>query len=308
MKVGLSIPIRMSGEEKEIYAHDAKSIGIESIWVGDNPPINNAFLDIGRLLRGVKDIEIWTGVTSPFYYSLEVLFALSVWLNNNFPNRFGLGLGIGNPDVFKDEDISLKPFSNFKSSLNRLLEIANIRKTQLKLDDFPPLAFGGLGNKMLNYAKEKAKYLLLNSIADVDINRALAVYNKDESYTNKSIIPYGMMQIQSNKQEISKTMWNITKDIAKSCSTSILKEHGYSSQMVREIRELNWEPYTSVPKGEILRVVNDFGIIGSLEEVLERMEQIKEFQNNKLVNRVVLGWLYSENQWDSLKEIVKFLK
>ncbi len=308
MKVGLSIPIRMSGEEKEIYAHDAKSIGIESIWVGDNPPRNNAFLDISRLLKGVKDIEIWTGITSPFYYSVEVLFALSIWLNNNFPNRFGLGLGIGNPDVFKDEDISLKPFSNFRSSVNKLLDIAKIRRTQLKLDDFPPLAFGGLGNKMLDYAKESAEFLLLNSIASVDINRALTIYKKDKKTPNKCIIPYGMMQIQSNKKEISKTMWNITKDIAKSCSTSILREHGYSAQMIREIRDLKWEPYTSVPKGEILRIVNDFGIMGTLEEVLERIELIKGFQKNKLVNRVVLGWLYSENQWDSLKEIVKFLK
>ncbi len=307
MKVGLSIPIRMSGEEKENYARDAKSIGIESIWVGDNPPINNAFLDIGRLLKGVNGIEIWTGITSPFYYSLEVLFALSVYMYNNYPNRFGLGLGIGNPEIFKENDVSTKPFTNFRKSVNHLLEIAEIRKTQQKLDDFPPLAIGGLGKNMLIYAKEKAKFLLLNSISKFDIERALSLYKKNKKHTSTSIIPYGMMQIQSDKAEISKTMWNITKDIAKSCSTTILKEHGYSAQMITKIRELKWDPYSTVPKGEILRIVNDFGILGSLDEVLERMETLKEHQKKANLERVVLGWLYSEKQWDSLKEIVRLL-
>ena len=308
MKVGLSIPISMSGEEKENYARDAKSIGIESIWVGDNPPVNNAFLDIGRLLKGTEKIEIWTGITSPFYYSTEVLFALSVWLYNNYPNRFGLGLGIGNPAIFKDDEISLKPLTNFKSSVAKLLEIADIRKTQQKLDDFPPIAFGGLGNKMLKFAKEKANFLLLNSISEVDINRALNLYKEDGKHTSSSVVPYGMMQIQSDKQQISKTMWNITKDIAKSCSTAILKEHGYSSKMISNIRELKWDPYSSVPKGEILKIVDDFGILGSLEDVLERMETIKKHQKSDSFDRIVLGWLYSENQWDSLKEIISLLK
>jgi alkanesulfonate monooxygenase SsuD/methylene tetrahydromethanopterin reductase-like flavin-dependent oxidoreductase (luciferase family) len=308
MKVGLSIPIRMSGEEKENYAHDAKSIGIESIWVGDNPPINNAFLDIGRLLKGVKGIEIWTGITSPFYYSLEVLFALSVWLYTNYPNRFGLGLGIGNPEIFKEDEISTKPFTNFKKSVDQLLEIANIRKTQQKLDDFPPLAIGGLGKRMLSYAKEKADFLLLNSISDTDIKRALSVYGEDKKLASSTIIPYGMMQIQTDNQEVSKTMWNITKDIAKSCSTAVLKEHGYNTQMINKIRELKWDRYSTVPKGEILSIVNDFGILGSIEEVLERLETIKEHQNKSNIDKVVLGWLYSEKQWDSLKDIVKLLK
>ena len=135
MDIGLSIPIRMSAEEKVEYAKTAKEIGIDSIWVGDNPPINNAFLDIGRLFSSIKDMNFWTGITSPFYYSVEVLFSLSVWFARNYPNRFGLGLGIGNMDVIDEETIKDHPYSSFKEEIDKLFQIIEIRKENQNEDD-----------------------------------------------------------------------------------------------------------------------------------------------------------------------------
>ncbi len=309
MEVGLSLPIKMTGESKELYCLNARKIGVNSIWIGDNPPINNAFLDIARLLKSVPDVEFWTGITSPFYYSLEVLFALSVWSYSNFLKRFGLGLGIGNPEIINDPSIYEKPFSNFKEAIENLLKIVEIRRTQTNFDDFPPIAIGGMGEKMIRLAKKKADFLLLNSISPFDIDRALKRYGEGtETNLPNKVIPYGMMQILPESKEISLTVWNITKDIAKNCSNKILKDHGYSSKIISKIRELSWESYDKVPKGEILSIVNDFAIVGNLSEISERLKTLKILQNKKLVERIVLGWIHTHEQWDDLKSLINYLK
>ncbi|MHA1200630.1 MAG: hypothetical protein ACTSQF_15030, partial [Candidatus Heimdallarchaeaceae archaeon] len=255
------------------------------------------------------DMEFWTGITSPFYYSLEVLFALSVWSYSNFPKRFGLGLGIGNPKIINNPVVYDKPFSNFKNAVNNLLDIVDIRKSQTDYDDFPPLAIGGMGTKMIQFAKQTADYLLLNSISLFDIERAIKSIQESSS-DNKShkIIPYGMMQILPENTEISLTVWNISKDIAKNSSNKILKNHGYSSKFISQIRELSWERSSQVPKGEILKIVNDFGITGTIDEVAEKFELLKKYKQEDLVDRIVLGWIHTHEQWDELKSLVNILK
>lgn len=309
MEVGLSLPIKMTGELKELYSINARKIGVKSIWIGDNPPINNAFMDSARLLKAISDMEFWIGITSPFYYSLEVLFALSIWSYSNFPKRFGLGLGIGNLDIINDPEICEKPFTNFKKAVESLLQIVEIRRTKTEYDDFPSIAIGGMGDKMIELANEKADYLLLNSISTFDIERSLKHFH-DSSNHRKShrIIPYGMLQILPENGEISLTIWNICKDIAKNCSTTILKNHGYSNKLIKQIRELTWETTSKVPRGEILRIVNDFGIVGSFDEVQERFDILKKYKQGKLINRIVLGWIHSHDQWEELKTLIKSLK
>ncbi|MBY9001097.1 MAG: LLM class flavin-dependent oxidoreductase [Candidatus Heimdallarchaeota archaeon] len=310
MDIGLSIPIRLTADLKEQYVYKAQSVGVFNIWVGDNPPVNNAFLDIGRLISKTETMNFWTGVTSPFYYSLEVLFSLSVWFSRNYPGRFGLGLGIGNSDVIENDTIKAKPFTNFQMEIDKLQEIIAIRRDQTGEDDFPPLAFGGLGNKMISLATKKADYLLLNSVSEYDIERALERVRRATKSSSKKIeiIPYGMIQIVSEKQEMSLTMWNITKDIAKSCSTNILKSHGYSAKKIEQIRSLEWNRDKKVPKGDIIEIVNDFGIYGTIEEILQRLDEVKSYENNGLIHQLVLGWMHDESQWDDLREIVKFLR
>ena len=307
MEIGLSIPIKMSVDEKEHYIYKAQSIGVNNIWVGDNPPINNAFLDIGRLISKTETMNFWTGVTSPFYYSLEVLFSLSVWFARNYPNRFGLGLGIGNINVIENEEFKKKPFSSFKMEVKKLIDITEIRKNQTGEDDFPQLAIGGLGDKMISFATKKADYLLLNSISDFDIERAVKMVNRSTAIDGReiNIIPYGMMQIASDKQDISLTMWNIAKDIAKGCSTAILGSHDYTAKRIEQIRKLSWERHKKVPQGDIIEIVNDFGLYGSLEEIKGRLKKIKEHQENCKFQQIVLGWMYSDNQWDDIKDLVK---
>ncbi len=310
MELGLSIPIKQSIDEKEQYIYKAQSVGVNHIWIGDNPPINNAFLDIGRLISKTETMNFWTGVTSPFYYSLEVLFSLSVWFAKNYPNRFGLGLGIGNVNVIENNEFKNKPFSSFKMEIERLDEITKIREKQTGEDDFPKLAIGGLGDKMISLATKKADYLLLNSVSDFDIERAVKIVTRAASVNGREIkiIPYGMMQIASDEQDMSLTMWNIAKDIAKGCSTAILRSHGYTAKRIEQIRKLNWERYKKIPQGEIIEIVNDFCFYGSLEQIKERLKKIKNHQNSSFFQQIVFGWMHNEDHWDDIKNLVKFIR
>jgi len=310
MDVGLSLPIEMISQQKEDYVRKARKVGVSSIWIGDNPPINNAFLDIGRLIGNIEDVNFWTGITSPFYYSIEVLFSLSVWLSKNYPNRFGLGLGIGNLNLIPDEKVKNKPFTNFQNDVDKLLNLVEIRKAKQREYDFPQLAFGGLGKKMINYSAEKANYLLLNSSSKFDIERACKIVSENPSKNKRNfgIIPYGMMQIKEENEKVSTTMWNITKDIAKGSSDYILRSHGYSNEMIQLIRELSWERYEEVPEGEILSICNDFGIMGNIEQILERMDYYKQLESKKKIDSIILGWIHSDTQWDYIKQIVEYVK
>lgn len=307
MEVGLSLPIKMPIAKKAEFVKKAKSLGITSIWIGDNPPINNAFLDIGRLIGSVNNIKFWTGITSPFYYSLEVLFSLSVWLNRNYPGRFGLGLGTGNPEVIEDEDIIKKPYTSFTRELEKLLNLVEIRKVHQIENDFPPLAIGGLGDKMINYALKKTSILLLNSGSIFDLERALKKVDSSPKKDDFEIIPYSMLQTISKNDSISLTLWNIVKDIAKGASDKILKAHKYQEERIERIRKLTWNRITEPPNQDLHFIAEDFALFGSLESILEKLAKFKQLEEKGKVKKIVLGWIHEENKWGDLQEIINFL-
>ncbi|MCK4844831.1 MAG: hypothetical protein KAS95_04090, partial [Candidatus Heimdallarchaeota archaeon] len=119
------------------------------------------------------------------------------------------------------------------------------------------------------------------------------------------IYTYGMFQVLKENTEISLTTWNITKDIAKGCSNFILKSHGYSSAIISKIRDLPWERMNNIPKGELKEIVHDFAIVGEEEQILEKIDSLVLNRSNYNIEGLVLGWIYSEDQWDFIKEIRK---
>ncbi len=302
MELGLSIPIKMKLEQQVDYTKRAQEIGINHIWVGDNPPINNAFLTIAQLACKVKEIEFWTGITSPFYYIPEVLIAQSRDLSYNYQNRFGLALGIGNSQLFSTKNGLFQSFVNKIGILNKLREEHNI-KHEINF----PLGIGGLGNKMCKFALNSSDILLLNSTSEHDLDRIGKIFAELEGVQKEEckIYTYGMFQVLKENTEISLTTWNITKDIAKGCSNSILKSHEYSSAMISKIRDLPWERMNNIPKGELKEIVYDYAIVGEEEQILEKIDSLVLNRNNCNMKGLVLGWIYSEDQWDFIKKIRK---
>ena len=302
MELGLSIPIQMKLEQQLNYTMRAQEIGINHIWVGDNPPINNTFLTIAQLACKVKEIEFWTGITSPFYYIPEVLIALSRDLSSNYQNRFGLALGIGNSQLFSSQNGLFQSFVNRIGILNKLREERNI-KHEVNF----PLGIGGLGSKMCRFALNSSDILLLNSTSEHDLDRISKICSEHEGVQKEEyrIYTYGMFQVLKENAEMSLTTWNITKDIAKGCSNVILKSHGYNSATISKIRDLPWERMDNIPKGELKEIVYDFAIVGEEEQILEKIDSLVFNRSNYNIEGLVLGWIFSENQWDFIKEIRK---
>ncbi|MHA1401985.1 MAG: LLM class flavin-dependent oxidoreductase [Candidatus Heimdallarchaeaceae archaeon] len=306
MELGLSLPISYSYEKQLDYVKKAHKIGFEHIWVSDNPPVNNAFLTIQNLLDNVDKIRIGTGITSPFYYSTETLVGLTYSLVKNYGSRFILGLGLGNFNILAKE-VQAKPFTYFSKIVKELKQQLNERAMTLGFKDSKQvvIAIGGLGNKMCMLAAQTADILLLNSSSLSDIRRILNILTPLNNNPDFRIYSYGMFQILEENDQISPTLWNIVKDIAKYSSTSILKEHGYSAKLIRAIRDLPTGRMMQTPKGELRKIISDFAFIGSFNEVMEKIESIKDNFDEQGLKGIVFGWMHKEKQWDYMRELYR---
>ncbi len=61
----------------------------------------------------------------------------------------------------------------------------------------------------------------------------------------------------------------------------------------------------NIPKGELKEIVYDFAIVGEEEQILEKIDSLVLNKSDYNIEGLVLGWIYSEDQWDFIKEIRK---
>lgn len=294
--LGLSLPLRLEKEGKIKYAKKAEEITIDHIWVGDNPQKNSAMFDVSTILEHTDVLQIWTGVTSPFYYILDILSTFHYQMNKEYNQRFGLGLGIGNPNLFSDKLSSKSFFSDFSSKVKSLNTKENPKQSL-------SLAIGGLGNKMIQLAEQvNADILLLNSGSIYDYNRAKSLI---KSESECQILPYAMCQITDKDQDFPAVfIWNIIKDIAKGLTDEILLNHNYSSDFISEIRKLPWEPMDYFPK-KYEKLIGDFALVGTFDYIIDRIKELSEQTTS--FQGIVLGWYYDPEQWAYIEELKKLV-
>ncbi len=299
--LGLSLPLRLEKEDKIKYAKKAEAMMVDHIWVGDNPQKNSAMFDVSAILEHTDVVELWTGVTSPFYYILDVLITFHYQMNKEYNNRFGLGLGIGNPSLFSDKLSSKSFFSDFSSKVKSLKKKEEIYLKNQKIQRLP-LSIGGLGNQMIQLAEQVADILLLNSGSIHDYNRAKSLIESDSEC---QILPYAMCQITDKDQNTPAVfIWNIIKDIAKGLSDEFLLAHNYSSDLISEIRKLPWEPMDYFPQ-KYETLISDFAMVGTFDYVVDRIKELS--QQNTTFEGIVLGWYYDPDQWQYIEELKKLI-
>ncbi len=315
MYIALSIPIQYNNNEQINYVLKGKNIGVNDYWIGDNPPINNAFLNAQLILSAVPSVRVGTGITSPFYYNIQSLTALACNLWSAYNSRFILGLGIGKIDLLKE--LKTSPFTNFKNQLELLISSVNKRLERKTDYSFPsenyPLALGGLGNKFMDLALKTANILLLNSASYADIERAIKKKSVLVSYkqnsVRKKVFSYAMCEISDSNQnqQPSLILWNIIKDIARMSTRDVLKEHGYSLEEIKKIKKFSIKRDDTVPENPIVKkVIRDYALWGTVDQIIEKIDKMKEKNiQGKRIDGFVIGWINRKKNWSSIKEIIR---
>ncbi|UJG41191.1 MAG: hypothetical protein K9W45_01700 [Candidatus Heimdallarchaeum aukensis] len=302
MKIGFSIPISENNKNQLHYVKNLNDLGIEQFWIGDNPPVNNAFLTIEHILSRIEKITLGTGITSPFYYSKQTLVGTVEYFIKNYGKRFILGLGFGKKKSFFDSNERLD-FRKFQSYTHELVETVRHRLQKNNLQDSFSYAIGGLGNSISKFAILNADIFLVNSASKYDLKRINKIFNSFDDKKKSQVFLYCMMEIREKKENISLKLWNIVKDIARNSSLNILEEHNYSQSMIEKIKQLPPEYMFKIPEGEVVHIVNDFALVGKIDELAEKVSNL--MKTSKIIDGLIFGWT---NEIYDYKKIADFLE
>ena len=116
-------------------ARDAVAAGFEGVWVGDHfmpwidsrPYTHHVLPWLGTLLSEVPDVPVGTSVTCPtFRYRPPVLAQAVATIDNMYPGRFNLGVGVGealNEAPFVDGE-----FPDWAEGADRLVEAIEVMR------------------------------------------------------------------------------------------------------------------------------------------------------------------------------------
>jgi len=307
MEIGFSLPLKLGIDDKITYVHKIESLNFDHLWIGDNSITVDVFSNVKLALSSSHSLNVWTGITSPFYYTLRDLSKTCYYLSRNFSHRFGLGLGIGRKEILP-ENYKKRPVYYFKKAVRSFIEtyISSYNNSQL---DFP-LAIGALEKKMCLFAFEVADILLLNSASERDIEYAHSLRSSIANEPTTKVFSYGMLDILADSNSsISPFVWNIIKKIVTNASIQLLKRHGYSAKVIEIIKNTNafvWD--SRAPKGQWRAIIEDFAFVGTIEQIIEKLEKFKALHSTGYLEGMAFGWVYKSDQWDKIKEMRKLLK
>jgi probable F420-dependent oxidoreductase len=133
-----------TGEPADALA-ELEELGYGAVWVGGAEHGHSAF---GPILSATSRLVLATGIISMWADSPEVVSELHRDLNNRFPNRFLLGLGVSHAPLVEPLGFAYeKPYSKAVSYLDELDAIGAVPRGHL--------ALAALGPRMLKLAADR---------------------------------------------------------------------------------------------------------------------------------------------------------
>lgn len=308
MEFGIALNAPISLEKLHNHIKELSKFSFDHLFVGEMPPVSNSLVRMSTILSLTENWTVWSGITSPFYYNPDVFLGIIETFNQLFQGRFGIGLGIGNLKIIRKPEIVRRPFTNFKERVLELKEKwTEIQAKKSQYQSFPPLAIGGLGNKMCRLARDHADVFLLNSASGKDIERCYKIIHNN-SHANCKLFSYVMIQIVDKVENISGSLWNILKEIASFTSIHSLKERGYSAKEIEIIKALPKKWGKKLPSKEKISLLQDFAIIGNEQQVQEKLDDLHKYIKAKKVDGVVISIFADTRYWDDLKLVYAKLK
>ena len=115
-------------------ARAVEEMGYRAIWVGGSPA--GHLEDVERLLEATERIQVATGIVNMWREEAATVAASYHRIQDRFPNRLLLGLGIGHPEATREYR---KPYDTMVDYLDRM-DSARVPKEHLVLAALGPRA------------------------------------------------------------------------------------------------------------------------------------------------------------------------
>lgn len=96
-------------------ALEIEELGYGALWIGGSPPGELEIVD--SVLEGTETIPVATGIVNMWRDDAATVAASYHRINERFPNRFLLGVGIGHPEASSEYE---KPYDTIRSYLDDL--------------------------------------------------------------------------------------------------------------------------------------------------------------------------------------------
>jgi coenzyme F420-dependent glucose-6-phosphate dehydrogenase len=196
-------------------AKEAINAGFEGIWIGDHflpwidsrPYSHHVLPWFGSLMNEIPDVPVGTSVTCPMLRYRPPLLAQAIaTLDNMYPGRFNLGVGVGEAlneahfvDTYPAWDERAEKMIEALELMDRLWNSDRYIRHNGKYFDYEhlklytppkehiPIHWAGWGPKSCRYAAKHADHLITAAPADTIADRIIPNYERGLEEAGRSI-------------------------------------------------------------------------------------------------------------------------
>ncbi len=292
MEFGIELLPNVKAYEIEYYAKLAEDSGFDYVWITDHYNNRNAFVMLTALAKSTDRVRIGTGVTNPFHINPAVIASAIATINEISGGRAVLGIGAG--DKFTLERIGVerkKPIKAVREAVEIIRGLLRGDVVDLKGDVFRvdkaklsfksgavPIYVGAQGPKMLKLASRIGDGVIINASHPKDVEFAVSNLEPKDDF---EVAVCSAFSVDSNREVAIQNAKVVVAFIVSSSPKEVLERHGIDDEIAENIRRTlneafakgNWRELEKVVSDEIVEVLS---IVGTPEDVVERIEELKK--------------------------------
>ena len=315
--VGITTSMKVSATRW--IGENADSLGVDSIWVGEDIGIGQETTILtSDLLNKTTNVRVGTGIVPITIHNISIIARAALTLHETGSGRFVLGIGIGGiQDLIKHGINLAKPVTELEKttqvlrqlfnteSVTEKSELMDLKGFSLHINDPVriPIFFGVRGPQMLKIAGKIADGVILSGPIDY-IKYAIEAVNKSAVAEGRKV------------EDVEKVVWLPTiptfkggsEKLAKSVVALVVAD---MPEQVLDVLDIDRERADKIrqavsksgPKGGVEFIdqhfIDTFSISGSCEHMVDRFDLI----NNLGATELVLGPPFSGDWREAMTDI-----
>ena len=247
----------------------AEEIGFDYIWVGENPQFIHPFPIIATIAGITSKITVGCGIISPYLNKCENICTTFKMLNENYGNRFIIGIAPGDKRSLKEVGINIKE--------------DKIKKCISKLKDLELTVFlGAAGPKLLGNTSIDG--ILLNYVNPEYVKWALK-FIKERTY----VATYSPSLLLPDRK-YKKSLRTAAATVAAGSNKEFQREFNIEDK-VKDIQHiLSRKDYGKLKKYDSF-LLDRFTLSGNVHEINDRIQELRKLG----INQTIFGCPMSNN-------------
>jgi 5,10-methylenetetrahydromethanopterin reductase len=288
------------------YSKLAEEAGVDYIWVTDHYNNRNVYASLAAIAYSTDRIMIGTGVTNPYVINPCWTAAAIATIDEISGGRSILGIGAG--DKITLESIGIpwhKPLTTVREAVEIIRglfdgetvkydgKVFKIKGARLnfKVKRKIPIYIGAQAPKMLKLSGLLADGVLINASHPIDFEYAskhikVGLEERSDRPEFFDVVAYTAMSIDNDVEKAMEAAKIVVAFIVGGSSPMILERHGIAEEKAQLIRD-------TIAKGDfggVMKLVDDrmidaFSIVGTPEDVISKVEELRRMG----VTQVVAG-------------------